>query len=93
MAEVYFMPTGSYSGGNGRTEVHVKYTWLPFVKRDMYFKQASHANETTIDYLKWYDNDTLNVSETQESIKLGIVRGRIPFPLAVIIYLALQAIN
>jgi len=76
--EVYFRPVGAYSGGNGRIEVHLKYTWLPFVKRDIYFVRVTHADENTHDYLSWVDNETLDIPEKNTKVKINWIEWEIP---------------
>ncbi len=78
IAEVYFLPVGAYSGGNGRIEVHLKHKWLPFVKRDVYFARVSHADENTHDYLSWVDDETLYIPETKREVKISPIEWRVP---------------
>ena len=78
VAEVYLLPVGSYSGGNGRIEVHLKYRWLPFIKRDIYYRRVSQAKETSTEYLRWRDNDTLYIQEGDNELQLGFVKFDLP---------------
>jgi hypothetical protein len=78
IAEVYFLPVGAYSGGNGRIEIHLKYRWIPFLKRDIYYLPTSDADTDTHDYIVWRDNSTITVSETHDQIQIEAVRWRVP---------------
>lgn len=83
IAEVYFRPVGAYSGGNGRVYVKVIEKLLPFVERDLLYIRVSHADEDTKNYLKWIDNDTLNISEINENLPIGTVEFEIPYAIAI----------
>ncbi len=78
VAEVYLRPVGAYSGGNGRIEVHLKYTWLPFIKRDIYYRPVSYVSDSQTDYLQWRDNNTLHLSEDNSEISVGFVNFDLP---------------
>ena len=71
IAEVYFRPVGAYGSGNGRIFVRVKLRWFPIVERDVYRLSGSDADEHTSDYLRWIDNRTLFISETNQTLKVA----------------------
>lgn len=78
LAEVYFRPVGAYSGGSGRIYVRIRNRFLPFVERDIYYLRVSHADENTKNYVKWNDNNTLYISETNEQLSIGKVKSDLP---------------
>ena len=78
IAEVYFLPVGAYSGGNGRIEVHLKYKLLPFVKRDVLDLRVTRADENTTNYLSWVDDETLYVPEENYHLKINWIEWKIP---------------
>jgi len=78
IAEVYYLPVGPLPELNGGIEVHLKYKWLPFVKRDIFAGPAPDANESTHDYLSWVDNETLYIKERDEELKLDWVEWEVP---------------
>jgi hypothetical protein len=83
VAEVYFRGVGSYTGGNGRIFVRVKYTWFPVVERDVYAAKTYEAGRDTTDYLSWTGHDTLYIREADEVISLGAIKGKVPDVVAV----------
>lgn len=91
VAYVYFRPVGAYSGGNGNVLVRVRHRFVPLLERDVWHRTASYADESTHDYLRWEDADTLHMSEgrTQEErkVKVGIVGFRTPRFVAELIWL------
>ena len=77
VAEVYFRPTGAYSGGNGRVDVRVHYRWMPIAERDVYYCGRSYASDKPQEYLRWRDADTLEIvgdSTGNDEVKLGILK-------------------
>jgi hypothetical protein len=78
VAEVYFRSVGSYTGGNGRIFVRVKYAWFPLVERDVYGATTYEAGHNTTYYLSWAGNDTLYIPEFDQTISLGVIRGKVP---------------
>jgi len=87
-AEVYFRGVGAYAGGNGRIEVYLKYNWLPFMKRYVYYLGKSYADEETTNYLSWHDNDTIYLSEKGEYVSVRGLQLRPPWmitlPIAIV---------
>jgi hypothetical protein len=88
VAEVYFFPVGAYSAGSGRIEVYLKYTGLPWIRREIYNLPVSYANKDTHDYLKWTDSDTLYIREKDREIRPGPVQWRIPFLIGLLLFVA-----
>jgi predicted membrane protein len=78
IAEVYFLPVGAYSGGNGRIEVHLKYKWLPFVKRDIFYLRVTHEDENTTNYLSWLDDKTLYIPEKDFKLNVNWIEWEMP---------------
>ncbi len=89
-AEVYFLPVGAYSGGNGRIEVHLKYKGLPFIKRDVYFARVTYVDENTHDYLSWIDDTTLYIPEKDREVKINPIEWEVPSMISVPIVLVLS---
>jgi len=78
IAEVYYLPVGPLSELNGGIEVHLKYKWLPFVKRDIFDLLVTNADENTHDHLSWVDNETLYINETEKEWKLDWIEWEVP---------------
>lgn len=82
IAEVYFQSL-DISGKSGKIDVHLKYKWLPFVKRDIH--GFGYVDKNTKGYLTWQDNNTLYIFEKKVhadrelQIEVGLVKWRIPF--------------
>ena len=74
VAEVYFTPVGAYGAGNGHISIRLKPRWFPLVEREVFYLNASYADEDTSNYVHWVDDRTLYVSEVQEEIHPGIVK-------------------
>ncbi len=77
-AEVYFRPVGAYTGGSGKIYIRVVNKFLPLIERDIYSGTTYTADEETSDYLKWIDDNTLFISETDEQISIGNIKPEIP---------------
>lgn len=77
-AEVVFKPVGAYSSGNGRISVRVRYAGLPFIHREVYSLGKSYADKNTRDYAVWKDDNTLFMSEMEDTVKVGWVKGELP---------------
>jgi hypothetical protein len=77
-AYVYFRGVGAYTGGNGRTFVRVKHKLIPFLERDVFALIKSYASEESSKYIEWLDDNTLYISETNEEIPVGVIKGEIP---------------
>ena len=77
-AEVYFRPVGAYTGGSGRIYVRVVNRYMPFIERDIYAGKTHTADEKTTNYVRWLDNNTLYVSETDKKISIGSVQPELP---------------
>ena len=94
IVEVYFLPVGAYSGGNGRIEVFLKYKWIPFVKRDIFYLRVSRADENSRNYVSWVDDTKLHISETGTDIEISWIRWKIPtiirLPISLIHYLIFE---
>ena len=78
VAEVHFFPVGAYSGGNGRIRVYLKYEGIPLIRREIYARRVSHANEETNDYLEWVDDGRIYITEAGATIEPGIIHWHIP---------------
>ena len=89
VGEVYLLPVGAYSGGNGRIEVHLKHTWLPIIKRDIYYQRVSRADESATDYLQWIDDETIYIKEDKRQLDVSTVN----FDLPAIILLPLNLLR
>ncbi len=92
VASVYFRGVGAYSGGNGRIFVRVAYRALPVLERDIYYLRVSYAGRDTTDCVRWIDNDTLYLSETEEKISVGVIQAEIPSVIAIPLNMARSAI-
>lgn len=77
-AYVYFRGVGAYSGGNGRVYVRIRYSMLPFLERDIFYLPASVADEDTTDFVEWRGNDVLYVSETDQEIRVDVIKAEVP---------------
>jgi hypothetical protein len=78
IAEAYYLPVGPLPELNGGIEVHLKYKWLPFVKRDVFVLRQTNADENTHDYLSWVDHETLYIKESDEELKLDWIEWEVP---------------
>jgi len=77
-ADVYFRPVGAYTGGSGRIYIRVVNKFLPFIERDVYTAKTYTVDEKTTDYVKWLDNITLYISDTDQQINIGGVKPELP---------------
>lgn len=95
VASVYFRPVGAYSGGSGRIFVRVSPRLLPLIERDVYYLRVSSADENTIDYLKWVDNQTIYIPERQQTVEVGHVQFQMPvvfaLPISIVRYSSAQS--
>lgn len=74
-AEVWFYPVGAYSGGNGRIEVDLRYHYMPFVRREVYYLSDSYrADNSPQEYVSWLDDDTLRLLEEARPLAVGRVK-------------------
>jgi len=78
IAEVYYLPDVVLSEVPGRIEVHLKYKWLPFVKRDIFDLCLTEVDKNTQNYLSWVDNETLYIKETEQELKLHWMEWEVP---------------
>lgn len=76
VAEEYFRSGGLL--GNESVVVRVKYRWLPLLERDLY-QGAPDAAE----HIKWEDNDTLYIPDTNWRMAVGVIRPEIAPPVQV----------
>lgn len=82
VAEVYTRP-GGYSGAyNKPLLVRVKSPILPVVERDIYGTSTHDGHAQANNYVSWEDNDTLRISETGETISLGLIKPEVPQVIA-----------
>lgn len=93
IAEVYFKPYTPLTAEYGRVEVYLKYKWLPFLRRGLYYDGYTHKDMRI--YLIWRDEETICIlgdyiledyrqeekvaPEKRVEIKVGLVKWKIPF--------------
>jgi hypothetical protein len=84
-ATVLFRPVGAYSGGNGRVYIRVSHTLVPVIERAVYYQRVTQvATGAPMEFVKWQDNDTIWISERDQSLQLGTVRPTMPTVAAVL---------
>jgi len=77
VAEAYVIPFRAEPYGGSQIRVRLKYTWLPFIKRDIkmaLFGSVNPPNTTT--YLIWKDNETI-YSEWTGELRPGLIGPRV----------------
>ena len=78
-AVVIFSPVGAYGGGNGHISVELKYRYLPWVRRHVYYLDDSYeANDEPQAYVAWLDERTLHMSEEDVSVDVGQIQWQLP---------------
>jgi hypothetical protein len=83
-ALVYFQPVGENAGYNGHVSLRVAHAGLPQLERRIYYVPVSRvATADPAPYLRWVDDDTLYVTETNELISVAPQRSRRPAFVAV----------
>jgi hypothetical protein len=78
-AVVTFYGVGAYGGGNGHISVDIRYPYLPFVRRDVYYLDDSYeADGEPQAYVTWLDERTLHMSEEDVSVDVGSIHWQVP---------------
>src|SRR3954471_20177987 len=83
-ALVYFQPVGDNAGYNGHVSLRAAHPGLPWLERRIYYVPVSRvATAAPAPYVRWVDDDTLYVAETNELVTVGPQRSRRPAFVAV----------
>jgi hypothetical protein len=83
-ARVYFQPVGENAVYNGHVSVRAAHPALPLLERRLYYVPATRvATAEPAAYVRWVDDDTLYVAETNDLISVAPQRARRPTFLAV----------
>lgn len=78
VANVYFRPVGAYTSGSGRIYVRISNKYMSFLERDVYAGKTYSASAKSINYIKWLDEKTLYINETNELISIGKIEFEMP---------------
>ena len=83
-ALVYFQPVGDNAGDNGHVSLRVAHAGLLQLERRIYYVPVSRvATAEPAPYVRWMDEDTLYVAETNELVSVAPQRSRRPAFVAV----------
>jgi len=87
VATVYHGSVGLVDG-NDKYSIRVRPRWFPLIEKEVYYKllaSPSWCRNDPGNCIRWVDDNTIYVSETQQEIKTDKVEFSTPFWLAVIV--------
>lgn len=87
IARVYFRGVGAYASGSGRIYIRISNRYLPMLERDIYSSTTYTADESTTDYIKWLNDDTLLISETGQSLSIGKMETEVPAVISIPVFI------
>lgn len=78
VADVRFQGTGAYTGGLGRVSVSVRHSLFPLIEQDIFYESRSNFNPETTTFIRWIDEDSLYILESEEVVEVGDLEWHIP---------------